>query len=169
MTPKEYNAGPLTEALALLPPKMDTQAARLLCVTIPLQESNLAARRQHGNGPARGLSQFERGGGVRGVLRFPTTADLAIKVCEARNVEPTERAVWAALETDDVLNAAFTRLLLWTDPKALPLIGQEPEAWALYLRTWRPGAHERGTLAQRQELRSKWARMYQLARKELGL
>ena len=45
----------------------------------------------------------------------------------------------AALEHDDVLAAAFGRLLLWTDPRAPPAVGDESGAWALYLRCWRPG------------------------------
>ena len=48
-------------------------------------------------------------------------------------------AIYAALEYDDVLAAGVARLLLWTDPKALPPVGDVDAAWALYLRTWRPG------------------------------
>ncbi len=38
----------------------------------------------------------------------------------------------------DVLAASVARLLLWTDPKRLPVIGDASGAWDLYLRTWRP-------------------------------
>jgi len=38
-----------------------------------------------------------------------------------------------------VLAAGVARLLLWTDPKALPAIGDADAGWSLYLRTWRPG------------------------------
>ncbi|MNL86831.1 hypothetical protein D3C87_2157110 [compost metagenome] len=38
-----------------------------------------------------------------------------------------------------MLAAGVARLLLWTDPKTLPSIGDVDAAWALYLRTWRPG------------------------------
>jgi hypothetical protein len=47
--------------------------------------------------------------------------------------------VYNSLAHDDVLAAAFARLLLWTDPQRLPSLGDADGAWALYLRTWRPG------------------------------
>ena len=55
------------------------------------------------------------------------------------DVEPVQRPVWTALETNDVLAGVFARLLLWTDAKPLPAIGDEQGAWAYYLRNWRPG------------------------------
>lgn len=42
----------------------------------------------------------------------------------------------------------------------LPKVGAEDDAWALYVRTWRPGAYARGTPAQRADLRAKWSRNY---------
>ena len=130
-------------ALALLPAKMDTPQARCLMLAIGLQESRLTARAQivngGGKGPARGLFQFERGGGVCGVLEHPATKALAASVCAARNVEPDAATVWAALETDDVLAAAFARLLLLADPKPLPALGDGAAGWSCYLRNWRPG------------------------------
>lgn len=63
----------------------------------------------------------------------------ALGVCAARDVEPSAPAVYEALERDDVLAAAFARLLLWTDPKPLPALRQVQEAWDLYARVWRPG------------------------------
>lgn len=135
----EINDGPLSEALGLLPERMDSPLARLQVLTTGLQESRLTARRQHGNGPARGLWQFERGGGVQGVLRHHTTSEYARQLCSARDVIAEAAPVWTALETDDVLAAGFARLLYWTDPASLPSVGQVTAAWALYLRTWRPG------------------------------
>lgn len=125
-------------ALALLPAKMDTPAARVMLLAIGLQESRFIHRRQI-NGPARGFWQFERGGGVVGVLTHSASAALARQVCEARGAAPSSPAVYAQLESDDVLAAAFARLLLWSDPRALPAVGATDAAWALYLRTWRPG------------------------------
>lgn len=90
-------------------------------------------------GPARGFWQFEQGGGVRGVLTHAASAALARQVCEVRGVAPTSAAVYAQLESDDVLAAAFARLLLWTDPARLPAVGDSQGAWDLYARTWRPG------------------------------
>lgn len=125
-------------ALALLPAKMDTPAARVMLLAIGLQESRFIHRRQI-NGPARGFWQFERGGGVVGVLTHSASAALARQVCEARGVAPTSPAVYAQLESDDVLAAAFARLLLWTDPGRLPAVDDSKGGWDLYARTWRPG------------------------------
>jgi len=62
-------AGALFPALELLPPVMDSAAARVNLITIALQESKLIHRWQvvdlakpNVKGPARGLLQFERGG-----------------------------------------------------------------------------------------------------------
>lgn len=128
----------LHPALLLFQPTMNTPNAQTLLLAIGLQESRFLHRRQIG-GPARGFWQFEQGGGVRGVLTHPASRDLARRLCAARKVEPTSTAVYAALETDDVLAAGFARLLLWTDPMRLPEPGDADGAWALYLRTWRPG------------------------------
>lgn len=60
-------------------------------------------------------------------------------ICKSRSVRFDPDAIYGALEYDDVLAAGVARLLLWTDPKALPEVGKVDSAWALYLRTWRPG------------------------------
>ena len=128
----------MSPALSLLPAKMDSAAARCQMLAIGLQESRFLHRRQIG-GPARGFWQFEKGGGVRGVLFHATTQEQAQVVCKARGVPATMDAVYEALDKDDVLAAAFARLLLWTDPRPLPALGDAGTAWALYQRTWRPG------------------------------
>lgn len=131
--------------LALLPAAMDTPRARIQLLAIGLQESRFQYRRQKNDGPAMGFWQFERGGGVKGVLTHKASRDLAAQACRARDVEPLATPVWEALERDDVLAAVFARLLLWTDPGALPAIGDAAGAWAYYLRTWRPGKPHRHT------------------------
>lgn len=141
----------IAPALALLPAKMTSPAAEILLLSIGLQESALRHRQQIG-GPARGYWMFEQDG-VRGVLRCPASRDHALQVCEARGAKPIGAAVHAALEHDDVLAAAFARLLLWTDPAPLPAVGEVGAAWELYLRTWRPGKPRRGT----------WDQLYALA------
>ncbi len=129
----------INPALALLPTKMDTPAARVQLLAIGLQESRFLHRRQLGNGPARGLWQFERTGGVRGVLTHPASRELAYRICGLHEVAPVAAAVHPALETDDVLAAAFARLLMWTDGWRLPAVGDVQGAWDMYIRTWRPG------------------------------
>lgn len=136
-------------AFALLPAKMDTKEARCMMLAIGLQESRFQHRQQIG-GPARGFWQFEKGtpttrGGVCGVVLHDQTRDLVQSVCKARGVPATADAIYAALDKDDVLAAAIARLLLWTDPKPLPALGETDQAWDLYARTWRPGKPHRQT------------------------
>ena len=133
----------VNEGLRLLPPAMDSTEARVLMYAIGLQESRFTHRAQvidgGGKGPARGLWQFERGGGVAGVLRHPASRFWANSVCNARNVPAQPLNTWLALETDDVLAAALARLLLFTDPARLPAIGEQATSLRYYLRVWRPG------------------------------
>lgn len=134
----------IAPALALLPARMSSPDAEVMLLAIGLQESRLTHRRQIG-GPARGLWQFERGGGVAGVLRHAASREHALSVCDARRVAPVPEQVYQRLEHDDVLAAAFARLLLYTDPARLPALGEVGASWDLYLRTWRPGKPHRHT------------------------
>lgn len=134
----------LSPALALLPAKMDTPEARVMVHAICLQESRYKHRRQI-KGPARGFGQFELGGGVTGVLRHKASKEWALRVCEARGVKADPRTVYTTLEHDDILALAFCRLLLWTDAKPLPRIGDVNGAWDYYIRNWRPGKPHRKT------------------------
>ncbi len=132
-------ANAIIPALRLLPQFMDTPKARVMLVAIGLQESRFTVRRQMGDGPARGFWQFEEGGGVKGVCKHHSTAEQARLICRARDVSFDPHPIWAQLETDDILAAAFARLLLFADPQALPEIGNAGAAWSCYLRNWRPG------------------------------
>lgn len=136
----------INPALAILPMGMDSPKARVMLLATGLQESRFEYRRQMGNGPARGFWQFERGGGVMGVLCHTATKALALDVCKARDVPPDSSLVHARLEFDDVLAAAFARLLLWADRAPLPGVDADHEtAWQCYLRNWRPGRPHRET------------------------
>ena len=152
----------VNEGLRLLPPAMDTKEARVLMYAIGLQESRFTHRAQvidgGGKGPARGYWQFERAGGVRGVLRHPASKFWMHSVCNARNVPAQETSVWLAMETDDVLAAAAARLLLFTDPARLPAVGEQAESWTYYLRNWRPGKPHPRT----------WPECYETALKAVG-
>lgn len=138
ITPEALNDKVLTEAFAILPKAMGSDAARVMLTAIALQESGLAHRRQVG-GPARGLFQFEQGGGVKGVMTHPASAPWALQLCNARLAPFDLGKVYAALELDDVLAAGFARLLLWTDSAPLPANDDPHAGWALYQRVWRPG------------------------------
>lgn len=161
-------------AWQLLPPSMSTVAAQVLALAIMLQESALAhrwqvvdLRRPDRMGPARGLSQFELGsrasrGGVWGVFLHPASRYWLAQVCQALHVEFNPRAIWEALAGNDALAACLARLLLFTDPKPLPM-GDADAAFDYYLRTWRPGAWQRGNARQRAELRRKFRAHYATA------
>lgn len=148
----------IAPALALLPARMSSAPAEIMLLAITQQEDPDQRRRQWPAGPARGLWQFEQGGGVRGVLNHKSSRAHALSVCAARSVVPEPPAVWAALEDDDVLAAAFARLLLWTDPKPLPGANDPAGGWALYERTWRPGKPHP----------QRWAERFAAAVRELG-
>lgn len=170
----------------VLPPPMTSDEARLMMLAIQGQEDpgliryQLVKRTQRtlpenvisekwAKGPGRGAWQFEQGGGVKGVLEHPSTGAIATYACLKLDVLNSSGAVWRRLEHDDILSACFARLLLWSDPKPLPKIGDEEGAWNLYLRTWRPGAYANGSEMKRAELRAKWHRNYKEAMTELGL
>lgn len=142
MNPKNI----INKALNLLGNKYKGQEARLLLLAIGYQESAFKYRRQI-KGPARGFWQFERGGGVVGVLRHKSSKTKAAKLLEKFGLGKLNVSNWRLLssrvhdaferEKYDVLAAAFARLLLWTDPRPLPTTKEE--AWEYYLRNWRPG------------------------------
>ena len=131
----------LPAAFALLPDRLDSPEARGQVMAIGMHESKFLVRRQYQGGPARGFWQFERDGGVKGVLRHDASHFLAESVLAVLGYSAlaTPAEIHAALEHNDVLAAAFARLLLWTDPHPLPLSGDRDAGWALYQSAWRPG------------------------------
>lgn len=155
----QFVADILGPGLAYLPISMDTPRARVQLLAMSLQEDPRQLRRQMGNGPARGLWQFERGGGVKGVMNHHATTGHAFRVCKERGVSWDADAIWKALETDDLLACCFARLLLYSDPQALPSIDNADAGWDLYLRTWRPGKPHP----------EKWPANHAAARVALGL
>lgn len=127
-----------------------------MMVAIGLQESRFVHRDQvvpgkpaGSVGPATGFWQFEKGGGVAGVMQHALTADIARKVAAAAGVDFERDTIWRALTKPegDQLAAGFARLLLYTDPRPLPdaAAEAEEEAWDYYQRNWRPGRPHRGT------------------------
>jgi len=162
------------DGMQLLPPprNWNTPESQQLLLTISGQEADFHHRwqvfdlaRPFAMGAARGLWQFERGGALKGVLEHARTRTMAAEVCRRRGVTLTIDAAYRALHADDILAAAFARLLCWSSPRALPAIGDVEGAWQFYLREWRPGAYwNKGvTDRQRQALRAKWERYYAVA------
>lgn len=146
----------------LLPGRFDSPEARLLLIAISKQEADLRFRQQQG-GPARGLWQFEQAGGVRAVLNHHASRLQMRLACSHRGVAPTESDLYRALANDDMLACAAARLLLWTDPKPLPAIGDEQGAFDYYLRNWRPGAYKRDP----DGVRERWHGSYKAAMESL--
>ncbi|MVW75402.1 hypothetical protein [Pseudomonas xionganensis] len=175
MTLTEIRAQAIAPALALLPGRMSEHrpAVEVLLLTTHLQEAPNREQcqlpvRPGKCGPARGIFQFERGGGVAGVLRHPASRPHVFTVCAKLGVVPTLDGIFDALPSQcDVLDAALARLLYWTDRNPLPALGDVEGAWQYYLHNWRPGAWERGTPAQRQALRRKWGLNYAKAMDEV--
>lgn len=128
-------------AYTFLPERMQSPEATAMLLAIGLQESKFAARRQLPKGPARGFWQFERAGGVEGVLTHPDTWKPVRQVLNALSYPPEadSYACHTALEHNDVLAVCFARLLLWTLPERLPRRLEIDVAWNQYLRAWRPG------------------------------
>lgn len=135
--------------LALLPSAMSSDKARVMMYAIGLQESRMIHRRQivRGQpiGPAKGLWQFERGGGCKGVVNHDASRFWMHRVCVRQNVPFNATALWHQIEHDDALAAAAARLLLFTDLRKLPEVTDAAGAWNLYMRTWRPGQPHRQT------------------------
>lgn len=145
----EYAINP---AMALLPAKMTSDKAKVMLLAIGLQESRLTHRAQIG-GPAKSFLQFEFGGGVKGVMTHSASSATAKNLCQSLAVQFDRAAIFQAMEFNDTLAFGLGRLLLYTDPKALPEIGNAQAAWDLYQRVWRPGKPHRQT----------WDELYNIA------
>jgi hypothetical protein len=151
LTPKTFHTEIVVPGLDLLHdlggPERSNKA-EILLVAIAGQESNWEHRVQRvkttkgwRDGPARGYWQFERMGGVIGVLTHPSSRVLARACCAECGVEPEPVPVHLALSENDLLACCFARLLLWTDPRPLP--SGQWDCWDYYLKNWRPGKPHR--------------------------
>ena len=149
----------LPHAYGLLPSHMRSDAADVMLLAIGLQESGLEERVQRGGGPAHGYWQFEQYGAIPGILSLQSTRRHARGVCSACHVSADSGSVWSAMATDDVLAAAFARLLLWSDPFPIPAATDADGGWAYYLKLWRPGKPH----AER------WPANHEIARRVVGV
>lgn len=137
----------LSAAFAVLPPAMNTPAAKAMLLAIGLQESRFMFRRQQNFGPARGFWQFEKSG-VRGVMKHTATMghlNAALRALRYEGFIGQTANLHYAIEDNDALAAVFARLLLWTVPGALPSREQSDVAWGQYIAGWRPGKPHRPT------------------------
>lgn len=161
---KEY----IDPIFAVLPKQMDTVEARLMLLSIGLQESRFTATYQKTKGkpdvkgPARGYWQFEKGtrasrGGVWGVYLHDASRYWLSELCKHFSVKFDVDFIYAEIEVNPVFAAGVARCLLFTDGKKLPQVGKVQEAWDCYTRNWRPGKPHRNT----------WDSLYDQARKAL--
>jgi hypothetical protein len=133
----------LPAALSMLPPHMDSIAARAMLLAIGMQESGFKYRRQM-RGPALSFWQAEATGGFRGLLDHPDSGELARGALKRMAYGEPDPSDFQALEDNDILACIGARLLLWTHPKALPE-GDASVAWSYYVNCWRPGKPHRET------------------------
>lgn len=129
-------------ALALLPPKMQSDAARCQMLGDGLYESGYVTRQQIG-GPAHGLWQFEPNG-IRAVMHNNATGNEVLIACQKCGVRFGSTMIYFAIASGehDVLAAVLARLILWACPKPLPRIGDAQGAWDYHDITYRPGAKD---------------------------
>lgn len=138
------------------PRNYDSPEARIVLLSIGLQESRFRFRKQI-RGPAKSFWQFENGGGVKGVLKHSSSKNEIARIINFLEINPLD--VHTAMQWNDTLAAVMARLLLYTDPRPLPKIGDVNGAWDLYIRCWRPGHPHRET----------WDKFHEQAVKEVTL
>ena len=129
----------LADATAL---PVQSAEAEVLLLAIATQESALRHRTQVG-GPARGFFQFEKMGGLAGVIQHRRTAEPLRAACAALTLPADLDSLWTALPWCDPLQVVLARLLLWSDAQPLPRIGDKDSGWETYIRNWRPGKPSR--------------------------
>lgn len=120
--------------------------ADCLSLAIKRQESGQTAVRDQGDpaitGPATGLWQFEKTGGIWEVLNHGKIAPIFRDLCARVGVDPVDDTVWRFFTTPaaDELAAAAARLVIYIDPAPIPpaSLASAPAALAYYLRRWRP-------------------------------
>ncbi|EFH09428.1 hypothetical protein ACFFMP_08360 [Pseudoroseomonas cervicalis] len=153
MTPKEFVQQVITPGAAWAEQVAGLNssiAARRMLLAIAIQESDLVHRYQMlpggAPGPARSWWQGEQTGGMIRVVTASAVSQSirsrGVALCQAACVRPEAAAIWRAIEGHDLLAYGLARLLLLSDPQAIP--ETEPGAWACYAdRLWRPGKPHR--------------------------
>lgn len=145
MTPGHLLRAIVRPTLSAMGSRYRSPEAEAMLLAIAGQESGLRHRVQvNAAGKplahlARGLWQFERGGGVRGVMRHSATKEACEAAAKTLLYRFDEAELHRAIADNDGLACTLARLLLWTHPRRLPGFEQAEEAWAQYLAVWRPG------------------------------
>jgi hypothetical protein len=115
------------------------EEARVLLMAIAGQESSWMTRTQEG-APTLGRSywQFETNG-CSALATNPVSAPKLVMLVEGLDIPKVLPTIHEAVAWNDTLAAGMARLLLFTDPAPLPIIGDHENSWEMYLRNWRPG------------------------------
>ncbi len=132
----------IVPGLKYLPSEMDSPQARAMLLAIGFQESRFEHRKQIG-GPANSFWQFERGGGVVGIIKHPAVSEIARNVCRELVIPFIPSECYEAIVYNDILACCFARLLLYTLPDELPEKGESEKGWQQYISAWRPGKPRR--------------------------
>jgi hypothetical protein len=135
MLPSDFNTRVIIPGVHLFP-FQDSPLAQKILLAIAGQESGWLEREQI-DGPARGFWQFERPGGVRGVMNHIMCKSRLEAFCAKMEIPFDEYTIFEAIAWCDPLAYVMARLLLWTDPGPLPT--DADTVWELYVRCWRPG------------------------------
>lgn len=134
-------------AFALLPGMMHSPEAEAMLLAIGFQESGFRHRAQIPVPHARGFWQFEKAGGIIGVITHPSTRRHLANACEDLRYRipdiSLDDRLYEAIEHNDVLACVFARLNLWWLPGRLPRRDEAELAWQQYLEAWRPGKPHR--------------------------
>lgn len=109
----------------------------LLLLTIAGVETAWGARVQVPGGQARGFWQCQKDGAIANAMarRLLTCR----RVCDTLCVPCDIDTIFEAIAWNDALAFAIARVALDCDPNPIPSIGDAQNAWATYLRVWRPG------------------------------
>lgn len=125
-------------ACTIVLPEMKWQPEAIVeLIAIGLQETKFIHRAQV-KGPAESFWQFESGGGWKGVTVNKASRIHALNVLQRLSYGEPDLNDFYAMENNDILACCFARLLLYTDPRPLPVNNAE-EGWQYYLRNWKPG------------------------------
>jgi hypothetical protein len=138
MTPAAFDQTVVQPGLALLPEAQRSIEARGLLIAVGGVESRWSQRLQMAGGPAHGFFQCERES-VAEVFQNSITRERLKSACASCDVSWDVDEIFLSIIGHNALSAAVARLILLPDRAPLPRLDQAAEAWAYYLRCWKPG------------------------------
>jgi hypothetical protein len=140
MTPQDFYTYVLSPGLVRMSRVCDIPMSfesAVLLMAIAGTESNWTDRLQFG-GPARSFLMFERNG-VMALMQHPVSEPLLQKLADSLEISFATAILHEAVAWCDPLAVGMARLLLWTDARQLPALGDWDLAYLYYERNWKPG------------------------------